>query len=120
MRFAPLFAMLVATPAMIAGPGHAAPAMLSCPPADALAERLCVALRQVLDQRQPTALPRLTLEAGSPRADMLRARLIVGEGASRREGPALELTVMDRAVIPDSQLQRLARHLLDQTLSDNP
>ncbi|MCV2446814.1 hypothetical protein [Paracoccus sp. DMF] len=113
MRFALLPAALLAACAMSAG---AAQAGLNCPqPGDALTARLCAALRQELDQ-SGTPAPPLTLQAHSPRPDLLRARLSIGKGAARRDGPELELTVMDRADIPDRQLSQLARLLLDRTL----
>lgn len=121
MRLALLPAALLAACAMSAGPGHAG---LTCPepgpgPEATLTARLCAALKDELARSAPTAPP-LLLQAESPRPTLLRARLSVGEGAARRDGPQLELTVMDRDSIPDRQLRDLARLLLDQTLSPRP
>jgi hypothetical protein len=120
MRLALLFATLLAACAVNANAAPAGPVILSCPEAgDALAARLCAALRRELEHPKAAVADgetlHLTLQASSPRPEMLRARLGVGLGAARREGPELELSVVDRVSIPDSQLRQLARLLLDQT-----
>lgn len=130
MHVTPLPATLIAVCIISAGAGqagpaggsaHMAPVTLTCPDAgDALGERLCAALHQRLAALSPLAAPlRLTLQVHSPRPDLLRARLVTDDGTSRRDGPELDLTVMDRASIPDSQLQRLAQLMLDQAISSH-
>lgn len=122
MRPALLPAILLAACTM-SGAALAGPVDLTCPGSeDALAGRLCAAVGQEL--RRPDresggdrAALHLTLQARSPRPDLLRARLTVEEGGVRREGPELELTVTDRAAISDRQIQQLARLLLDQAFS---
>ena len=131
MHVTPLSATLLAVCILGAGAGQAGPAggvlpieqvTLNCPDTGpdtggALADRLCAALRQRL-----AAMPRLgeplelTLQVHSPRPDILRARLVAQDGTGRRDGPQLELTAMDRATIPDSQIQALARLMLDQAI----
>lgn len=128
MHFTPMSATLLAAciisaDAAQAGPtGGVAPiepAILTCPEAgNALSDRLCAALRQRLATVPPLAGPlQLTLQVDSPRPDILRARLVTDDGTTRRDGPQLELTVMDRASIPDSQLQQFAQLMLDQAIS---
>lgn len=128
MHFTPMSATLLAAciisaDAAQAGPtGGVAPiepAILTCPQAgNALGDRLCAALRQRLATVPPLAGPlQLTLQVDSPRPHILRARLVTDDGTTRRDGPQLELTVMDRASIPDSQLQQFAQLMLDQAIS---
>ena len=122
MRPALLPAILLAACTM-SGAAPAGPVDLICPGlAAALTGRLCAAVGEELrrldrESAGESAALRLTLQALSPRPDLLRARLTVEEGGVRREGPELELTVTDRAAISDRQIQQLARLLLDQALS---
>lgn len=119
MRIAILSATLLAACVMSACAGGAGPVKLTCPaPGHALIDRLCAALRQELEASPPPAgkALHLTLQASSARPDLLRARLVVGDGPDRREGPEIELSVMDRATIPDSRLRPFSRLLLQQTL----
>lgn len=123
MRCAPLPAALFAACVISGAPGLAAPAALSCPATeDALTGRLCAAIYQELSRRgvpggdaDPSA-PHLTLTAHSPHPQTLLARLTPQDGATRREGAELTLSVMDRASIPDRDLQQFARLLLDQVV----
>lgn len=93
---------------------------LICPqsPAPATAQ-LCgaleTALRQrgyALDQSGQTAPLRLILDAESPRATVLNARLTVERDGTRTPGEDMQLMVVDRDTIPDRQIDDFARTLL--------
>ncbi len=120
MRIALLPAIMLAVCVMTGTPGLAQPVALTC--ADTrqpLADRLCAALGEELRRRgheiADGGTMRLTLRAHSPRPDMLLARLSVETGAAHRDGPELELSVMDRLSPSGGDLTRLAQLLLDQT-----
>lgn len=123
MRLALLPAALLAACAMT-GASLAGPVALTCPAGeDAEAARLCAALDQALRQSGHRisgagASLRLVLHAQSPRPGLLRARLTVEDGAGRHEGEEVELSVTDRASIPDSSIRALARSLLETALPD--
>ncbi len=98
-------------------------ASLTCPKTDdAEVARLCAALEEEMRQSGGETLPqaafsiRLILEAQSPRPDTLRARLTVESAAGRHQGDEMVLSVMDRPVIPDSEIRDFARLLLKAVL----
>lgn len=100
---------------------------LVCPqtPAPAvtqLCDALTVALREQgygLDQTGAAPL-RLVLDADSPRASVLNARLIVEQDGARTPGEGMQLVVVDRDTIPDRQIENFARSLLSKAALPDP
>lgn len=124
MRPAFLPAFVLAALVMSGAPGRAGPVALTCPePGNAVVAQVCAALQDELRQSGHSLLPaadaplRLRLEAESQRPDRLRARLIVEDASGRHDGDEIELSVMDRATIPEAQLRSFARLLLGEALS---
>lgn len=106
-------------------PAPAGKIALICPqPAAPAAARLCSALEAELVQRGYTlaqeADARLILDADNVNAAVLNARLTVERDGSRQIGEQLQLTVMDRATIPNAQIERFAKALLAQTALPQP
>lgn len=101
------------------GPAPAADIALICPqPTTEATARLCTALEAGLTQRgyrlsqDPAVRTRLILDADSPGAAILTARLTVERDGARQIGEQGQLTAMDSAGIPDAQIDQFARTLL--------
>lgn len=100
---------------------------LVCPQTPAAAvTQLCDALTVALREQgygpdQTGAAPlRLVLDADSPRASVLNARLIVEQGGARTPGEGMQLVVVDRDTIPDRQIENFARSLLSKAALPDP
>ncbi len=109
-----------------AQPGAATVALVCpqtpAPAATQLCDALTVALREQgygLDQTGAAPL-RLVLDADSPRASVLNARLIVEQDGARTPGEGMQLVVVDRDTIPDRQIENFARSLLSKAALPDP
>lgn len=97
-------------------PQTPAPAVLQ------LCDALTLALREQgygLDQTGGASL-RLVLNADSPRASVLNARLTVEQDGARTPGEDMQLMVVDRDTIPGRQIEDFARSLLRRAALPDP
>ena len=131
MRCALLSCVLVAACAVNGGAQAGDPISLVCPQnSQPSVARLCAALEVALHEGVDPALTgsgapagtplRLILEAEAPQPGILKARLAVEQGTTRRQGEQGELSVMDRATIPQDQIDHFARTLLARALRPAP
>lgn len=118
---------LAACGASGAGFAPAVDIALICPPdAGAATVRLCAAVEAGLVQRgyrisqDPEVQTRLILDAESPSAAVLSARLTVERDGKRAQGELGQLTVADRASIPETQIDQFAQALLSRAPLPNP